>query len=104
MNTASWRLRRLAWVQAMSAGKKERKMAWFKRDKKSIDQATPPEERRVRTEGLWTSANPAAPSFSAKTSKRICTSAPSASFTSKWAPSSALKCSSTAAGPNTTQA
>src|SRR6476646_9735224 len=29
-------------------------MAWFKRDKKSIDQATPPEERRVRTEGLWT--------------------------------------------------
>ena len=29
-------------------------MAWFKREKKSIDQATPPEERRVRTEGLWT--------------------------------------------------
>src|SRR5271157_126720 len=29
-------------------------MSWFKRDKKSIDQATPPEERRVRTEGLWT--------------------------------------------------
>ena len=28
-------------------------MAWFKRDKKSIDQPTPPEERRVRTEGLW---------------------------------------------------
>jgi acetyl-CoA carboxylase carboxyl transferase subunit beta len=28
-------------------------MAWFKRDKKPIDQATPPEERRVRTEGLW---------------------------------------------------
>src|SRR5450432_429799 len=28
-------------------------MSWFKRDKKSIDQATPPEERRVRTEGLW---------------------------------------------------
>jgi acetyl-CoA carboxylase carboxyl transferase subunit beta len=28
-------------------------MAWFKRDKKSIDQTTPPEERRVRTEGLW---------------------------------------------------
>jgi len=28
-------------------------MAWFKRDKKSIDAATPPEERRVRTEGLW---------------------------------------------------
>ncbi len=28
-------------------------MVWFKRDKKSIDQATPPEERRVRTEGLW---------------------------------------------------
>src|SRR5260221_2534860 len=38
----------------MSTGKKERKMAWFKRDKKSIDQATPPEERRVRSEGLWT--------------------------------------------------
>jgi acetyl-CoA carboxylase carboxyl transferase subunit beta len=28
-------------------------MAWFKREKKAIDQATPPEERRVRTEGLW---------------------------------------------------
>src|SRR2546426_5793466 len=28
-------------------------MTWFKRDKKSIEQATPPEERRVRTEGLW---------------------------------------------------
>jgi acetyl-CoA carboxylase carboxyl transferase subunit beta len=28
-------------------------MSWFKREKKSIDQATPPEERRVRTEGLW---------------------------------------------------
>jgi acetyl-CoA carboxylase carboxyl transferase subunit beta len=28
-------------------------MAWFKRDKKSIEQATPPEERKVRTEGLW---------------------------------------------------
>jgi acetyl-CoA carboxylase carboxyl transferase subunit beta len=28
-------------------------MAWCKRDKKSIDAATPPEERRVRTEGLW---------------------------------------------------
>src|SRR3979490_2360550 len=28
-------------------------MTWFKRDKKSIEQAPPPEERRVRTEGLW---------------------------------------------------
>jgi acetyl-CoA carboxylase carboxyl transferase subunit beta len=28
-------------------------MAWFKREKKSIEQTTPPEERRVRTEGLW---------------------------------------------------
>ena len=28
-------------------------MSWFKRNKKAIDQATPPEERRVRTEGLW---------------------------------------------------
>ena len=28
-------------------------MTWFKRDKKSIEGATPPEERRVRTEGLW---------------------------------------------------
>src|SRR5207245_1542968 len=28
-------------------------MAWFKREKKSIEQSTPPEERRVRTEGLW---------------------------------------------------
>ena len=29
-------------------------MAWFKREKKAIAEATPPEERRVRTEGLWT--------------------------------------------------
>ncbi|MBZ5526721.1 MAG: acetyl-CoA carboxylase, carboxyltransferase subunit beta [Acidobacteriia bacterium] len=28
-------------------------MAWFKREKGSFDQTTPPEERRVRTEGLW---------------------------------------------------
>src|SRR5215470_13204705 len=28
-------------------------MAWFKREKKPIEQAVPPEERRVRTEGLW---------------------------------------------------
>jgi acetyl-CoA carboxylase carboxyl transferase subunit beta len=29
-------------------------MAWFKRQKKSIEQQTPPDERRVKTEGLWT--------------------------------------------------
>jgi acetyl-CoA carboxylase carboxyl transferase subunit beta len=29
-------------------------MAWFKRDKKSIESPTPAEERRVRTEGMWT--------------------------------------------------
>jgi acetyl-CoA carboxylase carboxyl transferase subunit beta len=29
-------------------------MSWFKRDKKSIENPTPVEERRVRTEGLWT--------------------------------------------------
>src|ERR1700693_4471738 len=28
-------------------------MTWFKRDKKAIEQTTPPEDRRVRTEGLW---------------------------------------------------
>ncbi len=28
-------------------------MDWFKRNKKSIEATTPPEERRVRTEGLW---------------------------------------------------
>ena len=28
-------------------------MTWFKRDKRAIEQTTPPEERRVRTEGLW---------------------------------------------------
>src|SRR3974390_536386 len=27
-------------------------MSWFKREKKAIDQATPPEERRGRTEGV----------------------------------------------------
>jgi acetyl-CoA carboxylase carboxyl transferase subunit beta len=29
-------------------------MAWFKREKKGIEETTPPEARRVRTEGLWT--------------------------------------------------
>jgi len=29
-------------------------MAWFKREKRRIDQSTPPDERRVKTEGLWT--------------------------------------------------
>ncbi len=28
-------------------------MAWFKREKKPIQQPTPPDERRVKTEGLW---------------------------------------------------
>jgi acetyl-CoA carboxylase carboxyl transferase subunit beta len=28
-------------------------MAWFKREKKKIDKAVPPDERSVRTEGLW---------------------------------------------------
>ena len=32
----------------------KRPMSWFKRSKKSIEQATPPDERRVKTEGLWT--------------------------------------------------
>jgi acetyl-CoA carboxylase carboxyl transferase subunit beta len=29
-------------------------MAWFKREKKPIENPTPVDERRVRTEGLWT--------------------------------------------------
>ncbi|HTV58920.1 MAG TPA: acetyl-CoA carboxylase, carboxyltransferase subunit beta [Verrucomicrobiae bacterium] len=29
-------------------------MTWFKRDKKPIENPTPSDERRVRTEGLWT--------------------------------------------------
>ncbi len=29
-------------------------MAWFKREKKPIEKPTPVEERRVRTEGMWT--------------------------------------------------
>ena len=29
-------------------------MAWFKREKKKIEQSTPSDERRVKTEGLWT--------------------------------------------------
>jgi acetyl-CoA carboxylase carboxyl transferase subunit beta len=32
-------------------------MTWFKRDKKSIENPTPADERRVRTEGLWTKCN-----------------------------------------------
>ena len=32
-------------------------MAWFKRNKKSFEQTTPPDERRVKTEGLWTKCN-----------------------------------------------
>jgi acetyl-CoA carboxylase carboxyl transferase subunit beta len=38
----------------MSLAKATKTMAWFKRSKKSIEQPTPPDERRVRTEGLWT--------------------------------------------------
>ncbi|MGA7915199.1 MAG: acetyl-CoA carboxylase, carboxyltransferase subunit beta, partial [Candidatus Acidiferrales bacterium] len=30
------------------------KMTWFKREKKPIENPTPVEERRVRTEGMWT--------------------------------------------------
>ena len=29
-------------------------MAWFKREKKPIEAPAPSEERRVRTEGMWT--------------------------------------------------
>src|ERR1700685_853404 len=29
-------------------------MAWFKREKKPIENPTPVDERRVRTEGMWT--------------------------------------------------
>ena len=32
-------------------------MAWFKREKKPIQNPTPVEERRVRTEGMWTKCN-----------------------------------------------
>jgi acetyl-CoA carboxylase carboxyl transferase subunit beta len=32
-------------------------MPWFKRSKKSIENPTPVDERRVRTEGLWTKCN-----------------------------------------------
>jgi acetyl-CoA carboxylase carboxyl transferase subunit beta len=32
-------------------------MAWFKREKRSIENPTPVDERRVRTEGLWTKCN-----------------------------------------------
>ena len=34
--------------------KTKKAMSWFKRSKKSIEQPTPPDERRVKTEGLWT--------------------------------------------------
>jgi acetyl-CoA carboxylase carboxyl transferase subunit beta len=32
-------------------------MAWFKREKRSLENPTPVDERRVRTEGLWTKCN-----------------------------------------------
>jgi acetyl-CoA carboxylase carboxyl transferase subunit beta len=32
-------------------------MAWFKREKSAIENPTPVDERRVRTEGLWTKCN-----------------------------------------------
>ncbi len=32
-------------------------MAWFKREKKPIENPTPVDERRVRTEGMWTKCN-----------------------------------------------
>jgi acetyl-CoA carboxylase carboxyl transferase subunit beta len=58
-------------------------MTWFKRDKKSIEQATPPEERRVRTEGLWVKCESCNAIVFRKDSRRISTSAPSASSISK---------------------
>ena len=32
-------------------------MTWFKRDKQALENPTPAEERRVRTEGMWTKCN-----------------------------------------------
>ena len=32
-------------------------MSWFKREKSAIENPTPVDERRVRTEGLWTKCN-----------------------------------------------
>ena len=32
-------------------------MTWFKRDKQALENPTPVEERRVRTEGMWTKCN-----------------------------------------------
>lgn len=32
-------------------------MTWFKRDKQALEKPTPAEERRVRTEGMWTKCN-----------------------------------------------
>ena len=32
-------------------------MAWFKREKSKIENPTPVDERRVKTEGLWTKCN-----------------------------------------------
>ncbi|MGB7754080.1 MAG: carboxyl transferase domain-containing protein, partial [Candidatus Acidiferrales bacterium] len=32
-------------------------MAWFKREKKPIENPTPAEQRRVHTEGMWTKCN-----------------------------------------------
>src|SRR6202012_2501216 len=37
-----------------AAGDRLLGMAWFKREKKPIENPTPVEERRVRTEGMWT--------------------------------------------------
>jgi acetyl-CoA carboxylase carboxyl transferase subunit beta len=37
----------------MSLRRRASKMAWFKREKKPIENPTPVDERRVRTEGLW---------------------------------------------------
>ena len=57
-------------------------MAWFKREKKPIENPTPVEERRVRTEGCGPSATPAARSSGKRISRRTGKSARSATITS----------------------
>ena len=78
-------------------------MAWFKREKSAIENPTPVDERRVRTEGCGPSATPAARSSGKKTSRPTGKSAPSASIISAWAPAGgSICCSMTSPGPSTT--
>src|ERR1044072_8293089 len=77
----------------MATGRKDRKMAWFKRDKKSIDQATPPGRSPGSAVCIREMPRGLNPSFilSAFTPAQGCKRWPLEEKTAKWLGSSATK-------------